>query len=101
VSKTGKPAKPATGAAVASGPSPEQAALAAAAATFERGDYVAARAQLAGLADAPGLAEGERAEARGLLSATRIDGITWQIVLAGAALLGLVLAFTESIQPHS
>lgn len=103
MSKPGKPAKPSTSAgasgAASAGPSPEQAALAAATATFARGDYVAARAQLGGLADAPGLTEGERAEARALASATGIDAITWQIVLAGAALLGLVIAFTESIQP--
>jgi hypothetical protein len=45
------------------------------------------------------LSEGARREAEELYAASTLDPVTWQVVLGGLALLGLVLAFTASIQP--
>lgn len=73
--------------------------LAQALATFKRGDYVHAKAQLTPLVFDPSLSEGERKQATLLLAATRLDAAVPKTALAALGLLVLVLVLTSVFQP--
>ena len=73
--------------------------LAQALATFKRGDYVHAKAQLMPLVFDQALSEGERKQATLLLAATRLDAAVPKTALAALGLLMLVLVLTSVFQP--
>lgn len=68
-------------------------------ATFERGDYRAARSMLDERANDSSLEAGQRETARRLLDATRIDRTTLWVGLACVGLFLLVVVATRLTQP--
>ena len=80
-------------------PAGTPAALQESIATFDRGDFRAARELLAAQVDDPELSEGQRDQARRLLEATGAENTALMVGAACAGLLVLLFLIIQMTQP--